>query len=135
VQQPPAGFVARHKWLIMILIAMLAFGGTWASLELVVWNRLPPELVGKWVVTEGPQEGATFDFYRSGKMVAKVNDRGKFGIINADIRIEGKTLFSTSTRPTTGEEYTSVMTIRTLTDRNLIIEDDKGMLWKMRRAD
>ena len=119
----------------MALVVILAFGGTWTFFELVVWARIPPELVGKWVVKEGPQEGATFDFFRGGTMVGRVNAGGNEAIVNARVRVEDKTIYSTTTNPHTGREDTMVLMIRTLSPRELIVEDQQGQLLKMARAE
>src|ERR1700688_1552307 len=76
--------------LIVAVCALLVGAGTWALFEFVIWNTTPAALVGKWVVMEGPDEGGTVDFHRNGTMVAKVNQGGFEGIINAVIRVEGK---------------------------------------------
>jgi uncharacterized protein (TIGR03066 family) len=119
----------------MALIGLAVAGGTWAFFELVVWNQIPPELVGKWVVTEGDQEGATFDFYRSGSMVGRINAGGNEAIINARIRVEDKKIHSTTRNPQTGQDDTMVLTIRTLTSSSLEVEDNQGKLLKMERAE
>jgi uncharacterized protein (TIGR03066 family) len=113
----------------------VAFGGTWAFLERVVWARVPSELVGKWVVTEGPQEGATFDFYRSGSMVGRVNAGGNEAVVNARIRVEDNKIYSTTTNPHTGRDETMILTIRTLTARELVVEDQQGKVLRMERAE
>src|SRR5689334_3042470 len=67
-----------------LAIAFLLFvGGTWALFEFVIWNNIPAELVGKWEVADGPQEGATFDFYSSGKMIGHINQGGNLAVVNA----------------------------------------------------
>jgi uncharacterized protein (TIGR03066 family) len=126
---------SRRKWLTLAVVALLTFAGTWAVLERIVWARVPSELVGKWVVTEGPQEGATFDFYRNGTMIGKVNAGGNEAVVNARVRVEGKTIYSTTTNPQTGEDDTMPLVIRTLTARNLVVEDAQGQLLKMERAE
>src|SRR5208337_4948110 len=83
---PARGSLMRR--LVLGSVLLLAAAGTWAFFEFVVWNKVPSELVGKWVVTNGPDEGGTIDFYRNGTMVATVNQGGYQGIINATIRVE-----------------------------------------------
>jgi len=112
----------------------------WALMELVVWNKvlwgeLPGELMGKWVVTEGPDEGGTIDFYRSGAMRAVVNLQGKTGIVDATIRVEDKKIHATLTNQDTGEKGTRVQTIRVLTRDRLVLEDERGNSIKLRRAE
>src|SRR5262245_26280274 len=99
----------RGRWLLFVLAVTMGLA-TWGFCELVVWNRLPSELVGKWVVVKGPPEykDAVFDFYRNGTMEGKVNLKGNEGIIKADVRLEGDKIFSTSRHPKTGQEMTQV---------------------------
>jgi hypothetical protein len=122
------------------LLALLTAGGVVAFFEFVVPNlpfffsSIPSELVGKWVVLEGPQEGATFDFFHNGEMEGRVNVGGKEGIINARIRVAGKNLISLTRHPRTGAEETRSQIIHTLTDKELVLEDEQGNLLKMERA-
>jgi uncharacterized protein (TIGR03066 family) len=133
---PPRAAVAGSgkRWLVLALAVAFSAGGVWAFCEFVVWNRLPSELVGKWVVTDGPQEGATFDFFRNGTMVGKIDVQGREGIIDASVRVEGNKLYSTTTHPQSGRADTRVQTIRTLTATALVVEDDRGQVMKMERA-
>jgi uncharacterized protein (TIGR03066 family) len=123
--------------LLGVLCTLLVGGGTWALFEFVIWNVTPPELVGKWEVVESPPEyaDATFEFFKNGKLIARINDHGNLRIMDARIRVEGKKIYSTTTRPTTGEELTTVLVMRTLTERKLVVEDQQGQITKMRRAD
>lgn len=118
-------------------LCLFAAAGTWAVLEFVVWNRLPGQLVGRWEVASGPPEykDAVFEFHRSGKMIGHLNVREELRIINADIRVEGDKIFSTTRHPRTGKEITTSQTVRVLTDRQLVIEDQAGNRLTMTRAD
>ncbi len=108
--RPPAsGYRGR---LLLILCALAAAAGTWGFLEFVLWNKIPAELVGKWVVVEGPDEGGTVDFYRGGTMVAIVNNDGYQGIMKGTIRIEGKTIYVTSRHQQTGQTGTRAQKIK-----------------------
>jgi uncharacterized protein (TIGR03066 family) len=135
----PGAAPGRMSWKRQVFLGLclvLACGGTWAFAEFVVWNRIPSELVGKWVVTTpGEQEGATFDFYRGGQMVGRVNQGGRLAIVNAAIRVEGNTILSTTRHPQTGVELTVAQKIRTLSPSTLIVEDEKGNVLSMARAD
>jgi uncharacterized protein (TIGR03066 family) len=126
-----------RRWLVLALVGVAALGGSWAFCELVLWNRLPAALVGKWVVVEGPREyeAATFDFFRGGAMKATVNVQGNAFVINATVRVEGNTIYSTSRRPQTGEETTHALTIRTLNERELVVEDEQGKIMRLWRAE
>jgi uncharacterized protein (TIGR03066 family) len=131
-KSPPR--LSLRGMLIAVLCALVAFGGTWAFFELVVWNTVPAELVGKWVVTEGQQEGATFDFFRGGTMVGTVNVGGNEATVNARIRVEDKKIFSITMNPNTGRDDTRVLTIRSLSATDLVIEDAESGVLKMVRA-
>jgi uncharacterized protein (TIGR03066 family) len=98
-----------------------------------VETKLPKDLLGKWVVVEGPLKGAAFEFFPDGKMLAKLNIEGKELIINATVRVENKQLLSTTKNPQSGKEDTRVLPIRTMTSTEFVVEDDQGKLIKMQR--
>jgi hypothetical protein len=123
------------RWAVLALCILIAAGGTWALFEYVVWNTVPRELVGKWVVTEGPDEGGTIDFFRGGTMVARVNLQGKLGIIEAKIRVEDGKIIATLKNQLTGELGTRVQTIKVLDAKRLVLQDERGNLIKLERAD
>ncbi len=136
-KMPPKTLPARSSaklWGLAALCLLVA-GGTWAVLEFVVWNTVPSALVGKWVVTEGPDEGGTIDFYRGGTMVARVNLQGRLGIIEAKIRVEDDKIIATLKNHQTGELGTRVQTIKVLDGRRLVLEDEHGNLIKLEKAD
>lgn len=132
-EEPPHAGLGRRFLLVLLAVGVAA--GTWAFFEFVVWNRLPPDLVGKWVVQGGEQDGATFDFFRNGTMVGRINVHGKEGIINAQVRVEGNTLHSTTTNPNTGAAETRTQTIESLTNTALVLQDDRGQRLIMERAE
>jgi hypothetical protein len=138
--QPPARRVVEtgtwKRRLFLGLLAVLTAVSVCAIWEFVVWwNNVPPELVGKWVVREGPQDGASFDFFRGGAMEGKVNIGGREGIVNGWIRVDGKNLLWTTRHSQTGAEDTRSKIIRTLTAKELVLEDEQGTLLRMERAD
>ncbi|MBM4068482.1 MAG: hypothetical protein FJ271_05995 [Planctomycetes bacterium] len=126
------------RWTLPLLCLLIAGTATWAFCELVIWNVLPPELIGKWVVIEpGDQDGATFDFYRNGSLEARLNNQGNEFILNARVALDGKVLLTTTQNPSTGRDETRKSIIRELTENSLIVEfafaRDKA-IWKMVRA-
>jgi uncharacterized protein (TIGR03066 family) len=135
--QKPTGRARTSLWTFAALAALclLVAGGTWAVLEFVVWNTIPSELVGKWEVSGGPQDGATFDFYRGGKLVGRLNEGGMLRVLDATVRVEDDKIYSTTRHPKTGQELTTVQTIRSLTARELVVEDEKGNRMNMRRIE
>ena len=135
--KPPARqALASDTWkrhLLLALLALLIASSVVAFFEFVV-PQVPSELIGKWVVVEGPQEGATFDFFRNGTMQGRVNMGGKEGIVDARIRVHGKNLVSATKHPLTGAEDVRTQIIRTLTAKELVLEDQQGKLLKMKPA-
>ena len=121
----------------MALVVLVTFGGTWAFFELVVWAGVPPELVGKWVVKEGPDTGSTIDFSRGGTMVSRIKNPELQGIfeIEAQIRVRGKRIICTFRNQETGEEGTRVQVIKSLDATHLVLEDEQGRSVKLDRAD
>src|SRR5262249_32674194 len=99
-----------------------------------VWSRLPADLVGKWVVEGGPQDGATFDFSRNGTLEAHLNDKGMTRILQATVAVKDRTLLVTTRNPHTRQDETRSCVIRELTDRSLIVEFEKGEVFRMARA-
>jgi hypothetical protein len=130
--QPVPG--AKPRWLLGAFLCLLVAAVTWSVLEFVVWNKLPPDLVGTWEVTDGPQEGATFEFHRSGKMIGHLNQGGNLSIVRAMVHIEDGKLYSTTWHPQTGEEKVTVQTIRTLSSRQLVLEDERGRRLTLRKV-
>src|SRR5262245_22675929 len=104
----PRRGLSRRGLLGFSLGVLLAAVGTWALFEYVIWNTTRPALVGKWVVVQGPQDGATFDFFRNGTMVGRVNLDGQEGRVEARIRVEEDRIYATTRHPATGEELTRV---------------------------
>jgi uncharacterized protein (TIGR03066 family) len=137
--QPRGGDAVRRpswpRWAVAALCLLLAGGGTWAAMEFVVWSKLPPELVGKWVVQGGPQDGATFDFYRTGGMSARLNNNGSEVRLDARAAVQGKRLLTTTQNPRTRQDETRTCTIRELTPSTLVLETEQGEVFRMVRAE
>jgi uncharacterized protein (TIGR03066 family) len=123
------------RWLLAGVCILLTAGTTWAVFEYFVWNRLPSELVGKWVVEGGEQDGATFDFYRNGTMTGRINVQGKEGIIDARVRVVNHTLYITTLNPHSGSHERRTQDIESLTRTQLVLVDENGTRFQMARAD
>ncbi len=130
---PPADTLSPLYKLALGLCLVGAGLGTWAVFEFVVWNALPAAFVGKWVVVGGPEDGATFDFYRSGAMVGNVNVKGKNAAVFANVRVEDQKIYTTTINPNTNRPDVHVQRILLFTDK-LVIEDEKGQRLVMERA-
>jgi uncharacterized protein (TIGR03066 family) len=131
--QPATSGASPWRWAIPVLCLVVAAASTWAAFEFVILTKLPRELLGKWVVVGGDQDGATFDFYRNGTMRGRINVRGREGLIDARVKVEDKVLYSTTTNPS-GIEETRTQTIVTLTEKDLVLQDDRGQLLRLERA-
>lgn len=105
------------------------------AFEFVIGSKLPPELVGKWVVQGGPQDGATFDFTRRGGMHARLNNNGSEVRIDARATVQGKQLLTTTKNPHTRQDETRASIIRELTEHTLVLETEQGEVFRMARAE
>jgi uncharacterized protein (TIGR03066 family) len=133
--RPPQTARGSMRLIALVGVFLLAGGAAWAFAELVVWNRLPADLVGKWVVEGGEQDGATFDFHRNGTMVGRINLNGREGIVQARVEVDGNKLYTTTTNPNSGRDETRTQTIKTLTNRSLVLVDKRGQELTMSRAE
>ena len=68
-------------------------------------------------------------------MIGYLNQNEKVGLLKAEIRIEGDKIYSTTHQQETGQEATTVQTIRSLTAREFVVEDPKGNRTHMRRIE
>jgi hypothetical protein len=132
---PRAPATTWKRRLVLGLMLILVAAGVWSLFEFVIWNKIPAELVGKWEIMEGPDEGGTVDFFRNGNMVAHVNSAGKLGIIEAKIRVEERKIHVTTRHRQTGEEGTRVQSIKSLEGDRLVLQDERGILLKLRRTE
>jgi len=123
------------RWAVLLLCLVFAGGGAWAVTEFLILSKLPSELVGKWEVHGGPQDGATFDFYRNGSMVAHLNNNGRENVLKARAAVVDKKLFTTTQNPHTGQDETRTSIIRELTRSSLVLETAEGEVYRMARAD
>jgi len=128
---PFSGWKSRVLPVTGVVVCAVA---TWLVFEFVVWNKLPSDLVGKWVVEGGLQDGATFDFYRNGTMRGRVNAGGMEALVKATVRVEGAILYSTTVNPRTKMAETREQTIETLTNDTLVLKDEQGSRLRLARA-
>jgi hypothetical protein len=101
-------------------------------MEFVVWNKLPSDLVGKWIATG--KQVATLEFSRNGTMVGRFNVEGKLHVVEARVAVENQTLFIT-TRDTQGKnELTKKQTIKSLNSNELVLQDELKIITRFQRA-
>jgi hypothetical protein len=122
------------RWATIAICVFLAGGVTWAVCEFYVFAKLPSELVGKWVVQGGPQDGATFDFSRGGRLEAHFNGQGYDHPMTATVAVEDKTMFVTTLNPHTNQYETRACVMRELTANSLVVEFEKNEVFRMTRA-
>jgi uncharacterized protein (TIGR03066 family) len=136
-QAAPRGAGSPRRALVLALAVLAVGAGTWALFEYVIWNTTPSELVGTWVITQGPadQRGAVFEFFRNGTLVGHIDPEGSHQIVNARIRVDGDKIYATTRHPRTGQELTRVQTIERLTKENLVLKDEQGNVLVMERAE
>jgi uncharacterized protein (TIGR03066 family) len=134
-RKPPRVSAAPWRWAMLALCLLLTAGGTWAVFEFSIWSRIPHVLVGKWVVQGGEQDGATFDFYRNGTMRGRINVRGKEGIIDGRVRVEGDSFLVTTRNPRTRRDEVQVLKIEQLTRTRLDVKDPRGVVMRMEKAE
>ena len=68
-------------------------------------------------------------------VMTRLNAGGKEAIVKARVRVEDRKIYSTTRNPHTGQDDTKVLVIRTLTARQLVVEDEQGQVLRMERAD
>jgi hypothetical protein len=129
------GLLSPSGWVLVFLILLVAGLGTLAFFEFRVWNKVPPALAGLWEVSEGPRQGDTFEFFRTGTLETILNAKGKYITHRARVALKDKSLWiTTPNRHDTGEESHQVI-IRELTARSLILEFEKGQVLRLARLE
>jgi uncharacterized protein (TIGR03066 family) len=121
-------------WAVALLCVAVTAAASFALFEYLILSKVPRPMLGKWVVTQGDMVGATLEFYRDGTMIGRLTKDGKEGVIKARVRADDATLWSTTTNPMTHREETATQAIVSLTEDELILEDDKGGVIKMERV-
>jgi uncharacterized protein (TIGR03066 family) len=121
------------RWALLALGPLLVGGGTLAVFHFFIWNKVPPELVGKWEVQGGPLSGGTFEFSRDGTLKMRHMSQGKDVALDGRVTVEGKALLITTQNPQTRVEKTQRSMIQELTATSLILELEKGDVLKMVR--
>jgi uncharacterized protein (TIGR03066 family) len=123
------------RWLLLAGVFLVVAAVSAGVLEYVVRSTLPSALVGKWIVETGGQKGATFDFGRDGTMVCRINVEGRVDVVEGHVRVEGHKMHTTARNHYTGRDDTGIQTIRSLTERELVVEDDRGEVVRMVRVE
>ena len=129
---PARRFGFRRRVVLLALGSLVLAGcGTWAVLELVVWNRLPHELIGKWIVVEGQMEGTTMEFRRDGSLLARRPEGDWETVLKAQVTVEDRTMVVKSQNNRTGQEEIAIHFIRALGQSEMVLEDERGQRLKL----
>jgi uncharacterized protein (TIGR03066 family) len=122
----------RRLWLIM---ALCLVGSTVVSFAIFKYiaSSIPQELVGTWKVTEGGLRGATLEFRADGTATAILTRQGKKEATHSSVKVVGNTIYLTD-RDERGKQETVMQTIVSLEQDKLVIRDEDGNVYRMRRV-
>jgi uncharacterized protein (TIGR03066 family) len=134
--RPPAGsfWFSSRLWLILILCLFGSTGASFVFFKFIV-PKVPPELVGTWQITAGPQQGWTLEVHRDGAAAAVRYERGQKIVTDYRAKVEGKTMWLTTRDEKSGKEDTSTHTIVELNADELVIRDEDQKTYQMKRID
>jgi hypothetical protein len=86
---------------------------------------LPDSIVGDWRIEGGDLKGARFSFTRDGKFKAVLTVNGRPVEVDALVEKRDDTLRYTIVNPATGKKEIKVQTIKSLTEREMIVEENR----------
>jgi hypothetical protein len=126
-----------RAWLVWLLCLLGATAASYVGFKyvapLLFAPTVPQELIGTWEVTEGGLKGATLEFTWYGTSTAILNNKGKPEITKSSVQVIGKSIMLTSkTEAGLPERYTQ--TILQLTPDELVIRDEDGHVYRMKRV-
>ncbi len=119
-------------WASAVLYVLAAAVVTVAVLESMLGD-LHPLMLGKWLIVEGENQGATIEFARDGTMVLALKQNGNEIAFDGSVQMEGDGFRVTLVDPTHGFKVTHEQTILELTELRFIVQDQQGELIKMTR--
>jgi len=93
------------------------------------------KLLGKWECTEGPEhiKGGTVELFKDGKGKITHKDKdGKEVTENFTYVIDGDT-FKVTHKGEDGKDVTSPHKVKTLTDKEMVVENEKGDVAKFKK--
>jgi hypothetical protein len=121
------------RWLGAVLLLLLSAGITFAVGEHLLLPRLPPLMLGKWVVVEGQYAGSTVEFFRDGSMLSALNKDRATEKIQGEVRVEDTSLWVTTRDGLTGKSTTDALTVLELSPLQFVTQDEGGNLLLMKR--
>lgn len=84
------------------------------------------KLVGRWEGADGSVNGTTLEFTGDGKFKVAGQERGTFEVDGDNLRFIAK-------HPEDGQDVPARMVIKSLTDSELVTEDDHGRMRRFRK--
>src|SRR5262245_46066817 len=130
---PAAPGRRSRLWLILLLCLAGSTAASYVVFKYLI-VQIPQELVGAWEVKAGQLRGWTLEFHRDGTAVAIRFERGQKIVTDYSAKVEGKTMWLTSTDEKTGKEDTVKQTIVELTADELVIRDEDQRTYHMKRV-
>jgi uncharacterized protein (TIGR03066 family) len=131
------GWWTGRTWLVLLLCLLGSTAASFVAFKFVVPVLLAPtvphELIGTWQVTEGGLQGATLEFTWWGTSTAVLNNKGKQEVTKSTVQVIGKKIILTSNN-TAGVQERYTQTILQLTPDELVIRDEDGHVYKMKRV-
>jgi uncharacterized protein (TIGR03066 family) len=93
------------------------------------------KIVGVWEVVKGEApKGATMEFTKDGKLKFTVEVEGKKVTVEGTYEVDGESIKTVGKGPD-GKEHKETAKIKKLTDKELVIEDEKGKTDEFKRAE
>ncbi|HEY1861446.1 MAG TPA: TIGR03066 family protein, partial [Gemmataceae bacterium] len=93
------------------------------------------KLVGVWEATKGDApKGATLEFSKDGKLKIAFEADGKKIAIEGTFKVDGDSL-ETNLKGPDGKEHKETMKIKTLTEKELVTEDEKGKIDEFKKQE
>ncbi|MCI0457909.1 MAG: lipocalin family protein [Gemmataceae bacterium] len=116
--------------LVLVGVCFLAVG-----LIATAGEDTAKKLVGTWKVTKsesGGPPGATIEFTKDGKVKLRAEVKGKVFEASGTYKLKGESL--TTTIEFGGKSMTETGKIKKITEKQLVIEDEKGKIDELERV-
>ncbi len=112
------------RWLVVLVGLAGSGAASYFVLTTYVLPKLPDALVGTWQVRGGEMNGTQMTFQRDGTFTALVNLDGREVPVQARVEFHDKTLRFIVVNGLTGKEETKTQTIKSLTEKEMIVEEN-----------
>jgi hypothetical protein len=123
-QHTPSNPPRYRTWLVSGALFLVAGAGVYFALAWYLRPTLPDEIVGDWRIEGGEMNGTRVSFARDGTFKTFVIVDGKEVEVKAAVQKHNDTLHYTMVLPDTGQQVTKTQTIKSLTEREMVIEEN-----------